>query len=167
MLSSSRWLASLALVLTLGSLPAFAEDEHIRPDPSLTPGQSFPGVTAAQICEPGYSSSVRHVTAAVRRQAFANYGLSGNHTGYCSAEQGCELDHLVSLELGGSNDVSNLWPEPYDGPWNAHIKDKLENRLHKLVCDGSISLPEAQRLEATDWIAAYKRFVGGDPLAMR
>ena len=150
MLSSSRWLASLALVLTLGSLPAFAEDEHIRPDPSLTPGQSFPGVTAA-----------------VRRQAFANYGLSGNHTGYCSAEQGCELDHLVSLELGGSNDVSNLWPEPYDGPWNAHIKDKLENRLHKLVCDGSISLPEAQRLEATDWIAAYKRFVGGDPLAMR
>jgi hypothetical protein len=70
-----------------------------------------------------------------------------------------EVDHLISLELGGSNDIKNLWPESYrTEPWNAHVKDKLEDRLHDLVCAGRISLAEAQRAIATDWIAAYRRF---------
>jgi hypothetical protein len=38
------------------------------------------------------------------------------------------VDHLVSLEIGGANTVQNLWPQSYDTtPWNAHVKDKLEN----------------------------------------
>jgi len=159
--------ASLAMVLLFVASPLWAAEDHIRPDPSLTPGQALPGVTAEDICQPGYSASVRHVTAAVRRSVFAHYGLDGNHTGYCFGTEGCELDHLVSLELGGSNDESNLWPEPYDGPWNAHVKDKLENRLHRLVCNGGISLSEAQKIEATDWISAYRQYVGEEPVAMR
>jgi hypothetical protein len=164
---ASRLGMLFALFLSLGFFPAFAEDDHIRPDPALTPGQGIRGVTADDICQPGYVVSMRQVSAAVKRQVFARYGLAGNHTGYCSGGQGCEVDHLVSLELGGSNDVSNLWPEPHDGPWNVHLKDKLENRLHSMVCNDEISLSEAQRLEAVDWIAAYRRFVGGEPVAMQ
>ena len=43
--------------------------------------------------------------------------------GVCSGPQGCEIDHLISLELGGANTEDNLWPQPYDGDWNAHDKD--------------------------------------------
>lgn len=71
-----------------------------------------------------------------------------------------ELDHLVPLSLGGANRASNLWPEPRDvRPWGAEAKDRLEDRLHVLVCRGRISLPDAQRAIRTDWIAAYRRFV--------
>lgn len=70
----------------------------------------------------------------------------------------CEVDHLIPLELGGSNRISNLWPERLDGEWNAHEKDELEGRLHRLVCAGKVDLETAQRAIATDWIAAYKEY---------
>jgi hypothetical protein len=62
----------------------------------------------------------------------------------------------VSLELGGANDIANLWPQPYGGPWGAEAKDRLENRLHRLVCSGELDLAAAQHEIATDWIAAYR-----------
>jgi hypothetical protein len=69
------------------------------------------------------------------------------------------VDHLISLELGGSNSLKNLWPESYSGEWNAHVKDKLENDLHRRVCKGEVDLKDAQREIATDWIAAYKKYL--------
>jgi hypothetical protein len=82
---------------------------------------------------------------------YGSYGLTGNHTGYCDVQQGCEIDHLVSLELGGSNDQKNLWPQPYQGSaWNAHVKDQLENFLHAQVCAGNIALDQAQREISAD-----------------
>jgi hypothetical protein len=71
-----------------------------------------------------------------------------------------EVDHLISLELGGSNAIRNLWPEPYAGKWGARTKDVLENRLHELVCDRRLTLRSAQRQEARDWVAAYRKYVG-------
>jgi hypothetical protein len=38
-----------------------------------------------------------------------------------------------------------LRPEPWFGPWNAHIKDKLENNPHVQVCRGQLSLRDAQQ----------------------
>ena len=71
-----------------------------------------------------------------------------------------EVDHLISLELGGSNDVGNLWPESYVSvPYNARDKDKLENTLHRLVCTGRMPLETAQELIRTDWIKAYRMYV--------
>jgi hypothetical protein len=66
-----------------------------------------------------------------------------------------EVGHLISLVLGGSNDIANLWPGSYRiEPWNAHLKDKLEDRLHALVCAAKMSLPDAQKAIAGDWISA-------------
>jgi hypothetical protein len=57
-----------------------------------------------------------------------------------------EEDHLISLELGGHpRSPNNLWPEPRFGDWNARVKDRLENKLHDLVCSGEIGLREAQK----------------------
>jgi hypothetical protein len=66
---------------------------------------------------------------------------------------------LIPLELGGSNAVKNLWPQSFQTqPWNAHVKDQLENTLHRLVCAGKLDLNMAQRDIATDWIAAYRKY---------
>jgi hypothetical protein len=47
----------------------------------------------------------------------------------------------------------------YTGPWNAHIKDKLGNKLYDDVCAGQLDLKTAQHDIATDWIAVYKKYV--------
>jgi len=152
----------LFLFIFAVSLPvtAWADADHIRPNPVLTPGRSVAGVTVDELCDRGYAGRVRDVSAATKRQVFAAYGLAGNRQGFCAGPHGCEVDHLISLELGGDNDVRNLWPEPYDGPWNAADKDRLENRLHRLVCAKRIPLDAAQAAIATDWIAAYRLYVG-------
>ena len=75
-------------------------------NPALTPGAVFAGVTAAQVCVSGYSASVRSVSSSEKATVFAEYHLTDVPGAY-------EVDHLISLELGGSNDITNLWPEPY------------------------------------------------------
>ncbi len=74
-----------------------------------------------------------------------------------------EIDHIVSLELGGSNDIANLFPEPGSGKASYHVKDKLENKLHDLVCSGAMTLQAAQRGIATNWESIYKRVFGAAP----
>jgi hypothetical protein len=77
-----------------------------------------------------------------------------------------EIDHIVSLELGGSNDIANLFPEKATLPGQApgyHVKDKLENKLHGLVCAGRISLRNAQKQIAANWEALYKKVLGAAP----
>ncbi len=71
-----------------------------------------------------------------------------------------EIDHVISLELGGSNDITNCGPSRTTSRWAAHQKDALENRLHKLICAGRVSVEEAQHAIATDWVAAYAKYVG-------
>jgi len=118
---------------------------HIRgllPDPACTPGAIFAGATVGKICTPGYSQSVRNVPESVKRSVYAEYGITTH------VPRSYEVDHLVSLELGGNNSVANLWPEISPG---YHEKDGIENRLHHAVCSGSVSLRTAQRQIARDW----------------
>ena len=123
------------------------------PDPTKTPGDTL-DVTASDICVSGYSSKVRNVPQSEKDQVYQEYGISSH------APNSYEVDHLISLELGGSNSISNLWPESYTGDWNAHIKDKLENKLHDLVCSGTLDLKSAQQQIATNWIGAYQQYLG-------
>jgi hypothetical protein len=127
------------------------------PNRALTPGVALT-TRKARICRPGYSASVRDVPLAEKDAVYARYGA-------VDVPYAHEVDHLVSLEIGGSNAIANLWPEPYAGRWGARTKDVLENRLHQLVCDGRLGLRRAQRIEAADWPLAYRRYVGGTPAA--
>lgn len=127
------------------------------PDPALTPGAVNPAATLAVICVRGYTSQpgVRHVTAGTKAKVFAEYGVDPKSDHF-------EVDHLISLELGGSNDLKNLWPQSYTStPFNAHRKDALENRLHAMVCAHQLDLATAQREIAGNWIAAYQAYVKG------
>jgi hypothetical protein len=121
----------------------------------LTPGIAL-SVTQAQICISGYASGARDVSDTEKADVYARYDVVWVPYAH-------EVDHLISLELGGSNAIRNLWPEPYAGRWGARTKDVLENRLHDLVCEGRLALASAQRQEAQDWVAAYRRYVGSPP----
>jgi hypothetical protein len=121
------------------------------PDSDCTPGAVFADVTVSQICQPGYSSQVRNVPDSEKNQVYAEYGVKSHTTGQY------EVDHLVSLELGGSNDISNLWPEPAEPRPGFHEKDKVENYLHNQVCSGAISLQQAQIEIATNWMTVYQQ----------
>ena len=124
----------------------------LLPDLAMTPGATLP-VATGDICVSGYSQKVRNVPNDVKQQVYAEYGIASHQPGEY------EIDHLISLELGGSNSIKNLWPQSYvTQPWNAHVKDKLENELHAEVCSGKIDLPTAQHDISTDWIAAYKKY---------
>lgn len=153
-------LLAIALLL-LAACRAYAGD---LPDHRLTPGVARTHLSLHQICTTKWGKDRRHVTAAMKRQVFSAYGYSGNKDPRCVADthgRRCEIDHLISRELGGADDVANLWPQAYGStPWNAVMKDRLENRLHVLVCAGTINLGAAQSALASDWTAAYRRYIG-------
>ena len=131
-----------------------ARDGGQLPDPHCTPGSVDPAVTQATIgstiCRAGYTAKVRPSTSQTGRAkydiAYPAYRIPRHDTS--------ELDHLVSLELGGSNDITNLWPEvgPLPNP-----KDKVENALHRAVCEGKVPLRAAQRAIAGNWLTAEAR----------
>jgi hypothetical protein len=122
------------------------------PDPGCTPGARFSHATKAKVCTPGYSSAVRNVSSTTKDAVYAAYGMTRHFNG-----SNGEVDHLVSLELGGSNARANLFPEAAPG---SHLKDRLENALHDEVCSGTLRLRTAQRLIATNWLAAYRARFG-------
>jgi hypothetical protein len=120
------------------------------PDPMLTPGHIYTNITEKDVCEPGYSGRVRNVPEIEKKQVYARY-----HTERPTNPSSYEVDHFISLQLGGNNDVENLWPEPEEPRPGFREKDKVENYLHRLVCDGTISLKTAQDRIQSDWYAVY------------
>lgn len=129
-----------------------AANGAVLPDPTCTPGATNPDVTQANlgatICKRGWTSTVRPPVSVTEPQKLASmkqYGAPGPPSGY-------EYDHLISLELGGAlDDPKNLWPEE---PASPNPKDSVENQLNKLVCNGRMSLVEAQTRIARDWTTA-------------
>ena len=142
------------VILLLGTL-AFAANSARLPNHNLTPGVSRT-TSAKEVCSLKSTKDVRHVSEAQKNAVYAAYGIT-NHAGYCSGPEGCEVDHLISLELGGANDSANLWPQPYGEHPGAHEKDVLENWLHKQVCTGKMSLRDAQQRISSDWYAEYQK----------
>ena len=111
------------------------------------------------ICASGFrTGSIRNVPQQEKFAVEREYGMRAAYYG-----RTIEIDHIVSLELGGSNDIANLFPEPGSGAANYHLKDRLENRLHDMVCAGALSLRTAQRRIAGDWEALYRRVFGSAP----
>ena len=142
--------ALLAMLITFGGT---VNADGPKPRTNLTPGETRP-VSLAEVCAaPETDDGARAIPGEVRRLVFASYGMDPAQSG------AYEVDYLITPELGGAYSVRNLWPQPYSARWNARVKDKLEHRLHQLVCQGKIELPTAQRAIATDWIGAYRKYV--------
>jgi hypothetical protein len=145
--------------------------DQALPNRRFTPGALNPAVRPGNIretiCVRGFTRTIRppeEYTERLKRREIHQYGYTDFRL------RDYEEDHLVSLELGGSpTSPRNLWPQPHHviGGWGSYAKDRLENRLHTLVCRGRLPLDEAQRAIATDWISAFQRYVGPDPASGR
>ncbi len=123
------------------------------PNPKLTPGSVFPHVTVKQLCTPGYTSTVRNVADSIARQAFKNYGIESKFT--TKERANYEVDHLISLELGGDNDIKNLWPQKYEPKPGARQKDVVETSLHRRICNGELTISQAQDIITGNWCDEY------------
>ncbi len=132
------------------------------PDPACTPGAVFANATTTQICVPGYTKTVRSVSTATRKKVYAEYGLP-----YPKIRNSYEVDHFIPLALGGSNDMSNLFPEAALPLPGFHEKDVVEIYLYQEVCAGRVALPAAERQISTDWLAVYSNLTPEQILAIR
>ncbi len=102
------------------------------------------------VCAKGYSASVRNVPLALKEEIYKMNGVP-----FPQPAGTVELDHVVSLELGGSNSIQNLKIEYRDPRPGYMEKDQVENYLHGLVCSGQMKLTEAQKQIATNWTNIY------------
>ena len=154
------YIRALALLLFLSHVVFAQQSAPILPDRDLTPAThsiTF-DVTVRDLCVPGYTKKVRRVPAEMKREVYREYGIRVHGPG------DYEVDHLVPLELGGSNSIKNLWPESHrTSPWNAQVKDTLEGKLHELVCSGQLDIKTAQQAIASNWIEAHKKYVSPNP----
>lgn len=129
----------------------------LLPIQELTPGDIL---TKNQLttCVSHYTETVRNVPESLKKEVFSEYNISyKDHIYY-------EVDHYIPLVLGGSNSIKNLWPQSkITKPYNAILKDKLEVKLHHMVCNGTITLEQAQNLLLkNNWISIYERYINNN-----
>jgi hypothetical protein len=132
------------------------------PDHECSPGAIFPEAGTSTICVQGYTKTVRNVSTSLKKQVYKEYNIS-----YPQPTGTYEADHLIPLELGGSNDISNLFPESATTKPGFKEKDLVENYLHKEVCDGHIELHDVQKQIANDWLAVYNALSPSDISALK
>ncbi len=163
------WSWIIAISVIIGTIFGFHGNQQfgsvnahdgIIPDASMTLGATNPDIDQSNIsqniCNHSWSTStIRPAVSYTNKLKIAqikSYGYSD------TIPSDYEEDHLISLELGGNpSDPKNLWPESYKTTPNAKNKDAVENYLHKQVCNGSMTLVEAQTAIRTDWMQVYKQ----------
>jgi hypothetical protein len=128
------------------------------PDPQCTPGKINSTVKEAVLRNPNFTTKCLRddaTSADQKEQTYIYYNVPKpqHNTGVM---QTCELDHLVSLELGGADTLDNIWPQC--GPDKVVLreryfkqKDAVENYLAKQVREGTMSLDDAQKGISSDW----------------
>ena len=132
--------------------------DGILPNPALTGGAFYAGVTLADVRKPNFSATIRNVPESEKLAVLHNYHMDGVD------RSKIEFDHCIPASLGGSNSPNNLWPESkVSEPLNAHVNDRLEDRVLRLVRDGKITLDEARLKFSGDWTAFYVEAVGPLP----
>ena len=97
-----RIVTAIGLCIAVGS--AWTGD---IPDLKKTPGAIRAGLTTEKICSTKWGKDERHVTASMKQEVFTRYGYSGNDDQKCvpSGKRRCEIDHLISRELGGADEI--------------------------------------------------------------
>jgi Excalibur calcium-binding domain len=131
----------------------------VLPDRQCSPGAYYSGLTKGVICLPSFrAGSIPEVPASEQHAVEVEYGMKPGSYG-----RAIEIDRIVSVELGGSKSIANLYPEPGSGTANYHVKDRLEKKLHAMVCGGEITLSAARHGIASNWERLYTHVFGTSP----
>jgi hypothetical protein len=104
------------------------------------------------LCSPAFQAGpLGEIPETVKNAVAREYGLHPKRS-----QQPIVIDQIVPSQLGGANDIANLFPQAVSGDGNANSKDRLETRLHDLVCDGHMPLAAARTAIAMDWTMLYR-----------
>jgi hypothetical protein len=155
-----RWVqAAVCVVAVVVCLPRWQRSDGAvafsLPNHALTPGMTRP-VELDTVCSANENDDLDpEVPQQTRKAVFQEYGISMERSA-----KDFQVDYLISPQLGGTDDVRNLWPQSYqEKTWNAHAKDVLERHLSQMVCEKKITLAQAQHEIASNWIAAYRKYL--------
>jgi hypothetical protein len=129
-----------------------------KPDLRCTPGAINPSLTLDVLTSAHFTTKClrdKATSAKTKASTYSTYLLPHPEHNQ-GAYQTCELDHLVSLELGGADTLDNIWPQcgPSDVTLRERFfkqKDTVENYLAEQVDRGLIPLADAQSGIASDW----------------
>lgn len=134
---------------------------HVLPNPAVTPGILNPAVTTATM---GATICVHGWTAKVRPPVSYTNKLKAQDTPAGQKIADGELDHLISIEDGGSpTDPKNLWWMAYNDRYGARVKDVLETKVSRSVCAGKMTLDAARAALVPNWLIGYQQYVGALP----
>jgi hypothetical protein len=149
------WFRTFAAAVVLGA-PSLAAAQ--LPSNYHTPGATVKA-DMAKVCSGDLAAAAKPVSKWQRDEALTRYGRRPeDFTG--------DLDHLIPLSLGGSNDPDNLWPQPVQREFGPEAKGKLEATLREMVCtEKTMTLKQAQEVIKKDWVKAYTQYVQGQSAA--
>ena len=139
----SGFVTACALALPVAALAQL-------PNNYKTPGATVKA-SNAQICSADFASKAKPIAGWQQNEALERYGVRPE--GFSG-----DLDHLIPVSLGGSNDPDNLWPFHAQGEFTLDAKNALAAKLRDMVCAGKVSLKEAQDAFKKDWTKAYKQY---------
>ena len=166
-------MSRILLCLFLTAQMLLAATPGIYPNSRLTPGV-VANVTQEQVLKVGFTKDARHVTDKDKWLVLVRYGLAKGDFDRAKLSpllRQYEIDHFISLELGGANDIRNLWPEPYalavkGETLGARQKDVVETGLHRMMRRGSLTLRQAQAIIRKDWVRAYHEMKAHQPVTV-
>ena len=115
--------------------PRRAVAASAQPRPALLTRSHLLRAHKTVVCSPGFhTSTIRNVPDSEKHAVEIEYGMEAAPLRPHARDRPHRL-----LELGGSNDIANLYPETGRRDPDYHVKDKLENKLHALVCAGPMA----------------------------
>lgn len=132
--------AAMVLTLLLSSTASTAEQKYpLYPHPELTPG-----TTCSQPSEYRYPEKIayckRKVDTTTKWEIIAEYDQTYGYEISKMDRQQFKIDHYIPLCMGGSNEVSNLWPQHKTV---FELTDPLEQELCQELAEGKIKQKDA------------------------
>jgi len=161
--------AIIVAALALTTVSGLAGTFPTLPDRKLTPGKANTSLSVSKICSTKWGKDARAVTDKMKKDVIKAYHFSSSVCPVTTFKGNriprVEIDHLISRDIGGADDIKNLWPQCYEPVKKAkskqangaHKKDRLEVELNKRICKtrSAALLREYQRKTKINWISLY------------
>jgi hypothetical protein len=132
-----------SLLLTIAfSATAFAADFPTGPELSVTPGKLCDQPTGTRYPE-NIAYCTRDVTYDTKEILMKEYDQKFDYHIMAMARTDFKIDHLIPLCAGGSNDITNLWPQHKSV---YAITDPIEPAICNKMEQGKLKQADAVRL---------------------